>query len=726
MGNTPSSASSITTATTTTRYGSPPRPSTAGLPASSSPSSSSSSHHNLRKMKSSSTLSSLGRLYQHANHSSASVVSRISKSSGKPVHHHHQQQQQNERILDIGKPTQFEHGIHVEYNKDNGKYMGLPDVWQSNLPSDDVLNTNYINPNLVPSPANNHHYKKKPTPSVRSATTLSSSSSSSAIAGITTSPSTSSSITTTTYSSSTKKHHHHHHHHQSNNNDKKPSMIGKPYNIQHHVHVEVDQHGFKGLPLEWQKILHASGITEDIVNANPKAVQRLMHVRMPDSLQHQPPSKKPKDTTTTTTTTTTTNNMTSPPPSGKKQQQPPPSLSSQNTSTTTPPSSTSDDKQLDDPTLAPLPIGFAPPCRARHSKLPPLSCRRSSSSWHLLIHLFPTNLCLNDSAAKTHLDLDSSFIDDIIDHADPTTLYTDFMLIAEGESGPMYAAKQTSTSRIVAIKKISKDAEQKLAKVRNELTTMKMSRHPNVVEFIACYTTDTEVWVVMEYMDVALSDILSVEEPASEQEEQEDELQQEPAATISSSGRLTEEQMARVARDLLRALGRLDRLGRIHRDLRSDNVLLNMRGEIKLTDFSQCAQLTPLQPKRHSVIGTPYWMAPEVIKGQPYDAKADIWSLGVLMIEMAQGIILIASNGLPAFNEPDRWSEQFKDFVQQCTTVEPSKRPDAATLLRHPFVSSVATKEDMVQLIEETRRLEELLGTEQADDDDNGNDSDSI
>ncbi|CAO3598226.1 unnamed protein product [Absidia cylindrospora] len=669
-------------------------------------------------MKSSSTLSSLGRLYQHANHSSASVVSRISKSSGKPVHHHHQQQQ-NERILDIGKPTQFEHGIHVEYNKDNGKYMGLPDVWQSNLPSDDVLNTNYINPNLVPSPANNHHYKKKPTPSVRSATTLSSSSSSSAIAGITTSPSTSSSI----YSSSTKKHHHQH------NNDKKPSMIGKPYNIQHHVHVEVDQHGFKGLPLEWQKILHASGITEDIVNANPKAVQRLMHVRMPDSLQHQPHSKKTKDTTTT-------NNMTSPPPSGKKQQQSPPSLSSQNTSTTTPPSSTSDD----DPTLAPLPIGFAPPCRARHSKLPPLSCRHSSSSLassHTSISDEPVPV-KNDPAAKTHLDLDSSFIDDIIDHADPTTLYTDFMLIAEGESGPMYAAKQTSTSRIVAIKKISKDAEQKLAKVRNELTTMKMSRHPNVVEFIACYTTDTEVWVVMEYMDVALSDILSVEEPASDQEEQQDERQQESESS-TATGRLTEEQMARVARDLLRALGRLDRLGRIHRDLRSDNVLLNMRGEIKLTDFSQCAQLTPLQPKRHSVIGTPYWMAPEVIKGQPYDAKADIWSLGVLMIEMAQGdppyveypplraLFLIASNGLPAFNEPDRWSEQFKDFVQQCTTVEPSKRPDAATLLRHPFVSSVATKEDMVQLIEETRRLEELLSAEQADDDDdNDNDSDSI
>lgn len=86
-------------------------------------------------------------------------------------------------------------------------------------------------------------------------------------------------------------------------------------------------------------------------------------------------------------------------------------------------------------------------------------------------------------------------LDDLVDTADPTTLYTDFILIAEGESGPMYAAKHVVTKRIVAIKKISLTAQEKLSKIRNELTTMKMSRHPNVVEFIACYTTNEEIWV---------------------------------------------------------------------------------------------------------------------------------------------------------------------------------------------------------------------------------------
>ena len=113
-----------------------------------------------------------------------------------------------------------------------------------------------------------------------------------------------------------------------------------------------------------------------------------------------------------------------------------------------------------------------------------------------------------------------------------------------------------------------------------------------------------------------------------------------------------------------------------------------------IADFSHCAQLTKQQPKRNSIIGTPYWMAPEVIKGQEYDAKADIWSLGVLIMEMMQGdppyveypplraVFLIASNGLPSLPNPDQWSTELKEFVQLCTMTEPSERPDADGLLK--------------------------------------------
>lgn len=202
----------------------------------------------------------------------------------------------------------------------------------------------------------------------------------------------------------------------------------------------------------------------------------------------------------------------------------------------------------------------------------------------------------------------------------------------------MYAAKHVSTKRIVAIKKIPLSAEEKLSKIRNELTTMKMSRHPNVVEFIACYTTPEELWVVMECMDVSLADIISID--------------------AEHGPRMREDQIARVARDTLRALCRIHRLNRIHRDIRSDNILLNLRGEIKLgttkrirtiygfmtnhcffilADFSHCAQLSKSHPERNSIVGTPYWMAPEVIKGIKYTSKVDVWSLGVVLMEMAEG-----------------------------------------------------------------------------------------
>jgi serine/threonine protein kinase len=140
----------------------------------------------------------------------------------------------------------------------------------------------------------------------------------------------------------------------------------------------------------------------------------------------------------------------------------------------------------------------------------------------------------------------------------------------------------------VAVKIIPRSAEAKMKKIRNELTTMKMSRHPNVVEYITSYLTDTELWVVMECMDVSLADIISVDP--------------------EGVPHLSEAQIARITRDILRALCRIHRLNRIHRDIRSDNILFNSRGEVKLADFGHCAQLSVQQPKRSSVVGTPYWM----------------------------------------------------------------------------------------------------------------------
>ncbi|KAI9470417.1 kinase-like domain-containing protein [Zychaea mexicana] len=575
-------------------------------------------------MESSSTLSSVARFYNHNNPSSASMSSKVSKSSA-----WRKQQQQTEKILDIGKPTQFEHGIHVEYNRDNGRYMGLPDVWQNtSLPSDDILDTNYITPHLVPQSADS-----------RRKYNISNSSSN--------------------------------HPNRHKSLKKSPSVIGKPYNIQHNVHVQIDTagNGLIGLPEEWQRILTASGVPDEVVIAHPKTVENLMQVRMPDSLQ-------------------------------AKQMLP------------DSPHSPHESRNSPDPNhRQKLPVGYAPPTRARSSKLLQLPNLTRNNS--LTAPPPPTTTLATTPPPLVSDDA----LDDIIENADPNTVYDDFVLIAEGESGPMYAAKHIATNRLVAIKKISKTAKQKLSTIRNELTTMKMSRHPNVVEYIGCYSTEDEIWVVMECMDVSLADIIAV----NMENESTDQIVREAI-------------MARIARDLLRALCRIHRLHRIHRDIRSDNVLLNLRGEVKLSDFSHCAQLTKQQPKRNSIIGTPYWMAPEVIKGQEYDAKADIWSLGVLIMEMMQGdppyveypplraVFLIASNGLPTLPEPDRWSTELKEFVQLCTMTEPADRPDADGLLKHPFLSNVANTEEMVALIEETRKLELLRKEDDEDEEECDND----
>lgn len=541
----------------------------------------------LRRFGSSATLA---KLYHHQNVSSATMPSKATVWKN----------QHGERILDIGKPTKFEHGIHVEFDDDSGKFMGLPDVWQGNFPSDDILDTKYIHPSLVP---------------VSELDDMSTSTS-----------------TTTT-----------------------DGGIGQPFNIKHHIHVEVDQDGvgYKGLPKEWQDKLGP-------LVAQKKLPRNMKIVESPDSLfENEDDNKRPK--------------------------------------------SKRESRQLH--------LATKRKSTMKGNTLKAVQVIQDQERAAATTTTTTTNTTDNNNTTTTTTGLMS--IEDIADNptTDPSTIYTSFILIAEGESGPLYAAKHIGTNKVVAIKKIHKSASVKISKIRNELITMKMSRHPNVVEYITSYVTKDEIWVVMEFMDMALSDILSIEP--------------EEGTCIA----IEESIIARVAREILRALTRIHRLNRIHRDIRSDNILLNLRGDVKLTDFSQCAQLTKAQPKRNSIVGTPYWMAPELIKGKDYDTKIDIWSLGVLMYEMAhnnppyiehpplKALYLIASNGLPPLQEPERWSDNFKDFLTLCTTMDPMKRPDTSVLLKHPFITTaVGTPEDMTALIEKARHIESLQQLEEDED----------
>jgi len=208
---------------------------------------------------------------------------------------------------------------------------------------------------------------------------------------------------------------------------------------------------------------------------------------------------------------------------------------------------------------------------------------------------------------------------------------------------------------------------------------------------------------------------------------------------------LTEDQISVVVKDSLKGLVYLHSMRKIHRDIKAGNILLNDKGESKLADFGVSGQLSDTMAKRQTVIGTPFWMAPEVIQEVGYDVKADLWSLGITVIEMAEGkppysnihpmraIFMIPSRPPPKLTEPDKWSKDMNDFVAKCLTKNPEQRPTATELLKHPFINRGKTGEILMGLIKQSAEIIAKIGREEAmgmvtnsdseDEDDEGNGS---
>ena len=275
-------------------------------------------------------------------------------------------------------------------------------------------------------------------------------------------------------------------------------------------------------------------------------------------------------------------------------------------------------------------------------------------------------------------------------------MYSDMKKVGEGAAGEVFLATSKDGSPI-AIKKMQLNGES-LKLLITEISIMKTSHHPNIVDYVESYIVEDQLWVVMEFMGGGcLTEVL----------EQFDAV------------KMTEAQMAYASRETLKALIYIHSLHRIHRDIKSDNILLGDNGSVKIADFGYAAQLTQKQQKRNTVVGTPYWMAPELIRGLDYGTQVDIWSLGIMVMEMAEGeppymefpplraLFLITTKGIPPLKEPEKWSADFQDFVSQCLIKEVEDRPSGEELLQHPFLKCACTAEEFITLIEESRQAKE-------------------
>ncbi|KAL6486346.1 hypothetical protein MHYP_G00057380 [Metynnis hypsauchen] len=262
----------------------------------------------------------------------------------------------------------------------------------------------------------------------------------------------------------------------------------------------------------------------------------------------------------------------------------------------------------------------------------------------------------------------------VVNPGDPREYLDNFLKIGEGSTGIVCIATEKHSGKQVAVKKMDLRKQQRRELLFNEVVIMRDYHHENVVDMYNSYLVGDELWVVMEFLEGgALTDIVT-------------------------HTRMNEEQIATVCLSVLKALSYLHTQGVIHRDIKSDSILLTSDGRIKLSDFGFCAQVSKEVPKRKSLVGTPYWMAPEVISRLPYGTEVDIWSLGIMVIEMVDGeppyfnepplqaMRRIRDNLPPRLKESHKVSSVLRAFLDLMLVREPSQRATAQELLQHPFL----------------------------------------
>ncbi|KAG1943677.1 serine/threonine-protein kinase 10 [Pimephales promelas] len=270
--------------------------------------------------------------------------------------------------------------------------------------------------------------------------------------------------------------------------------------------------------------------------------------------------------------------------------------------------------------------------------------------------------------------------------------------LGDGAFGKVYKAQNKETGVLAAAKVIETKSEEELEDYVVEIDILASCNHQYIVKLLDAYFYDNKLSIMIEFCPGGAVD----------------------ATMLELDRGLEEPQIRVICKQMLEGLQYLHSMKIIHRDLKAGNILLMLDGDIKLADFGVSAKNTKTLQRRDSFIGTPYWMAPEVVmcetmKDAPYDYKADIWSLGITLIELAQiepphhelnpmrVLLKIAKSEPPTLDQPSKWSMEFNDFLKKALDRNPETRPTAAQLLEHPFVSSVKTNRPLRDLVAEAK-----------------------